>query len=202
MFPAVSNLKAPESDSLILKVQVLRKGPRRSHNSLKITQHEWVNSDPENLSPEPSPQPQHCVTSHLLGHAEKFASRPEMLWSTQEGLQNPHWLSSGPAGAGGALKGSCPGPPSGGSYLIVMVITAEHQCVWLKWHWQRMRLPSLLHPSQHLVQSSPGWTTGTQSWFCSQTQGSRCRGELAQQQLIGERPNLTLPQRHIYGTIH
>ena len=56
MFPAVSNLEAPESDSLILKVEVPMKGPRRSHTSLKVTKYEWVNSDPEDLSPEPSPQ--------------------------------------------------------------------------------------------------------------------------------------------------
>lgn len=106
MFPAVSNLEAPESDSLILKVQVPRKGPRRSHNSLKITQHEWVNSDPENLSPEPSPQPQHCVTSHLLSHVEKFASRPEMLWRTQNGgTAEPSLAEPTPAGAGDASEG-------------------------------------------------------------------------------------------------
>lgn len=79
MFPTVSSLEAPESDSLILKVKVPMKGPRRSHNSLNITKHEWVNSNPENLSPEPSPQPQYCVTSHLLSHVEKFASHPELL---------------------------------------------------------------------------------------------------------------------------
>lgn len=76
MFPAVSNLEAPEVWQPHFESASAKERTGGPHNSLKITQHEWVNSDPENLSPEPSPQPQHCVASHLPGHAEKVCSRP------------------------------------------------------------------------------------------------------------------------------
>ena len=88
---------------------------------------------------------------------------------------------------------------------MVMVIIIEHQCVWLKWHGQRMRLPTPGGTISHSIQCSPAWAgplAPSPGSAHKPTEEAECRGELAQQQLIGERPNLTLPQRHIYGIIH
>ena len=38
---------------------------------------------------------------------------------------------------------------------MVMVITTEHQCVWLKWHGQGMRLPMPGGTISHSIQCSP-----------------------------------------------
>ena len=193
MFPAVSSLEAPESDSLILKVEVPMKGPRRSHTSLKVTKHEWVNSDPEDLSPEPSPQPQRCVSLTFWAMLRSLpvalrCSRPRR----QEDLPERSLAEPTPEGAGGELSWTIfwgfishgHGHYNWASVCLVKVTRAGDEAANAWGH----------HQSQHPVQSSLGGPLAPSPGSAHKpTEEAECRGELAQQQLIGERPNSTLP---------